>query len=70
MYMGNDLTKIIKKILLEEVKTEWELQVRDINGPVFYKRKKGDKKWVFISDKEFIDKVHIYKIIKFENEKD
>jgi len=46
---------LIKKILLEEVKkTEWEYQVRDIGGSdVFYKRKKGNKKWSFTGEAEF-----------------
>ena len=51
------MKSIIKKILLEEVKkTEWEYQVRDIAGSdVYYKRKKGDKVWVF-TDEEDIEK--------------
>ena len=46
---------LIKKILLEEViKTEWEYQLRNIGGSdVYYKRKKGDKKWDFTDEKDF-----------------
>lgn len=46
---------IIKKILLEEVeKTKWEYQVRDVGGSdVFYKRKKGDKKWSFTDETDY-----------------
>jgi hypothetical protein len=46
---------IIKKILLEEVeKTKWEYQIRDIGGSdVFYKRKKGDKKWSFTDETDY-----------------
>jgi hypothetical protein len=55
---------IIRKILLEEVKkSEWEYQVRDIGGSdVFYKRKKGDKKW------DFIDELDFYKNSKKHNQ--
>lgn len=31
----------------------FEYQMRDIGGPVFYKRKKGSKEWSFISAEEF-----------------
>lgn len=46
---------LIKQILKEEVKkTEWEYQVRDIGGSdVFYKRKKGDKKWSFTDETDY-----------------
>jgi hypothetical protein len=46
---------LIKKILLEEVKkTEWEYQIRDIGGSdVFYKRKKGDDRWIFTDELDY-----------------
>jgi hypothetical protein len=48
------MKNIIRKILLEEVKkTEWEYQVRDIGGSdVYYKRKKSEKFWSFIDEKD------------------
>ena len=33
----------------------WEYQLRDIDGPIFYKRKKGDRDWVFTSAEEFAE---------------
>ena len=39
---------------LNEKKTpSYEYQVRDIDDKVYYKRKKGTKKWLFINKKEF-----------------
>jgi hypothetical protein len=35
------------------VKVNWEFQLRDFGGPSFYKRKKGDKYWVFTSAEDF-----------------
>lgn len=57
---------IIRRIILEEVKkTEWEYQVRDIGGSdVFYKRKKGEKFWSFIDEKEFEKSSENGKIVK------
>jgi hypothetical protein len=41
--------------LFEGEKIEYEYQLRDIGGPVFYKRKKGNENWLFISAEEFAD---------------
>lgn len=62
------MKSLIKKILLEEVKkTEYEYQIRYIDGPLFYKRKKGEDTWSFTTDKEFTENAHNSKIIKWEN---
>ena len=45
------MKNLIKHILLEESQ-KWEYQIRDIGGPVYYKRKKGSD-WIFIDEAEF-----------------
>jgi hypothetical protein len=45
------MKNLIRHILLEEAQ-KWEYQVRDIGGPVYYKRKKGSD-WFFIDEVEF-----------------
>jgi hypothetical protein len=45
---------LVKALISESKKTEYEYQVRDIGGSdVFYKRKKGEKIWDFIDKEEF-----------------
>lgn len=45
---------LIKQILREEVvKTEWEYQVRDIDGPVYYKRQKNTHLWDFTDELDY-----------------
>jgi len=45
---------IIRKILLEEVeKTKWEYQEREIDGPIYYKRLKGESTWFFTDEVDF-----------------
>lgn len=65
------MKNIIRKILLEEVKkTEWEYQVRYIGGSdVYYKRKKGEKFWSFIDEKEFEKDSEKGKIVKWNKKK-
>jgi hypothetical protein len=47
---------LVKALISESKKTEYEYEVRDIGGAdVYYKRKKGTKLWDFI-DKEEYDK--------------
>jgi hypothetical protein len=48
--------KILAGIPLNESKKEvkWEYQLRDVGGPVFYKRKEGGD-WQFISAEEFAE---------------
>lgn len=61
--------KVLAGIPITESKEiEWEFQLRDIGGPVFYKRKKGDKEWVFISAQEFAENCHNGKLVKWDNE--
>lgn len=44
---------------------EYEFQIRDIGGSVFYMRKKGEDVWCFITPKEFAKKCHQGKMIKW-----
>jgi hypothetical protein len=39
----------------KEEKVSWEYQLRDIGGPNFYKRKKGDDNWMFTSAEDFAE---------------
>jgi len=64
--------KTLAGIPLNESKekgVEWEYQLRDIGGPVFYKRKKGEDAWMFISAEEFAKGCSKGKLIPWE-EKD
>jgi hypothetical protein len=45
---------------------QYEFQIRDIGGPIFYKRKKGDSLWDFISAEEFAENSHKGKIIEWD----
>lgn len=48
--------KTLSGIPLNESKKDnvsWEYQLRDIGGPTFYKRKKGEDNWVFTSAEDF-----------------
>lgn len=49
--------KVLAGIPLSESKKEskWEFQLRDVGGPVFYKRKEGESDWQFISAEEFAE---------------
>lgn len=59
--------KVLAGIPLSESKSvEWEFQLRDIGGPVFYKRKKEDKDWQFISAEEFAENCHSGRLVKWE----
>jgi hypothetical protein len=45
---------LVKALISESKKTEYEYQIRDIGGSdVYYKRKKSDKLWDFIKKDEF-----------------
>lgn len=45
---------LIKQILREEVKkSKTQYQVRDIGGPIYYKKEKGDKYWHIIDESEY-----------------
>ena len=53
-------------IVAEAKKTiEYEFQLRDIGGPVFYMREKGEDTWKFISAEEFAENCHKGKLIKW-----
>ena len=45
--------------------TEYEFQVRDIGGSVFYKRKKGESIWNFISAEDFAENCQNGKLVKW-----
>jgi hypothetical protein len=63
------LQEHIRRILREETQ-EWEYQMRYIDGPVFYKRKKGDELWVFTNAEEFAENAHNSKIVKWDKKSD
>ena len=45
---------LVKGLISESKKTEYEYQIRDIGGSdVYYKRKNNDKLWNFIEKDEF-----------------
>jgi hypothetical protein len=62
----NESFELIKKILLEE-NQKWEYQVRYIDGPIFYKRKKDSDKWSFIGAEEFVKDAHKHKLVGWHN---
>lgn len=53
----------------KESKPEFEYQIRDIDGPVFYKRKKGEDTWKFISTEDFAQEACSGKVIKWDESK-
>lgn len=62
--------KLLALAGINESKTiEYEYQIRDIGGPVFYRRKKGDRDWNFISPEDFAEKACDSKIIKWDESK-
>ena len=55
------------KLLTEAKKLDYEYQIRDIGGTnVYYKRKKGEKIWCFIDEKEFNKKSNKENTIKYK----
>lgn len=60
---------LIKKILKEERET-YEYQVRYIDVPVFYKRKKGTDIWGFVTGEEFADNAHKIDIVKWDKKEE
>lgn len=45
---------LVKALIAEAKKSEYQYQVRDIGGSdVYYKRKKGEKLWDFIEKEEY-----------------
>jgi len=60
----------LKSLLNESKNNDCQYQKRDIGGvDVYYKKKKNDKYWVFIDEKEFEKKSNNKNIIKFKDEK-
>lgn len=62
-----ELKKFNINHIKESKEVKWEYQVREIGGPVYYKRKKGDKLWSFISAEEFAKDSHKGKLVKWKN---
>lgn len=58
---------LIRDILLEESK-KWEYQIRDIGGPVYYKRQKGGD-WSFIDGSEFYKNSNKNNTVKWKEKK-
>ena len=61
------MKKLIRHILLEESQ-KWEYQLRDIGGPVYYKRQKGGK-WYFIDEAEFYKSSNKNNTVKWTEKK-
>ncbi len=57
--------------VLEESKSknEYEFQIRNIGGDVYYKRKKGSEMWEFIDELDFVKNSKKSDIIKCEKPK-
>jgi hypothetical protein len=53
--------------ILNEKKEEFEYQIRDIGGDVFYKRIVGRKKWNFTTELDFYKNTNKKNTIKWEN---
>ena len=43
----------LKDILTESKQAEWQYQLRDIGGPVFYRRQSDDADWQFTDAETF-----------------
>ena len=61
------MKKLIRHILLEESQ-KYEYQIRDIGGPIYYKRQKGEK-WSFIDETEFYKNSNRNNIVKWVEKK-
>lgn len=58
----------IKTLLRENLKkiNKFEYQIRDIGGPVYYKRKAGDKLWSFTDCEDYSKNTNDKNIVKWE----
>lgn len=61
------MKKLIRHILLEEV-SKVEYQVRDIGGPTYYKRHKGEK-WSFTDEVDFFKNSNKNNLVKWVEKK-
>jgi len=61
------MKNLIRHILLEDSK-KIEYQIRDIGGPVYYKRMKGDD-WSFIDEAEFYKNSNRNNLVKWIDKK-
>jgi hypothetical protein len=59
--------KILSGVLNEE-RENFEYQIRDIGGDVFYKRVLGEKKWRFTTELDFYKNANKKNTIKWDNE--
>jgi phage pi2 protein 07 len=61
---------LVKGLIAESKKTEYEYEVRDIGGgDVYYKRKKGEKNWDFIEKDEFEKNSNKENTVKYKKKK-
>ena len=58
---------LIRHILLEEA-SKVEYQVRDIGGPTYYKRHKGEK-WAFTDEVDFFKNSNRNNLVKWDEKK-
>ena len=61
------MKNLIRHILLEENK-KVEYQLRDIGGPVYYKRHKGEE-WSFIDEVDFYKNSNKNNLVKWDEKK-
>lgn len=61
------MKNLIRHILLEEA-SKVEYQVRDIGGPTYYKRRKGEK-WSFIDEVDFFKNSNRKNLVKWVEKK-
>lgn len=61
------LSGLVSESKQEKIEQKYEYQLRDIGGPVFYRRQKSSDKWKFVSAKEFAEGLaNGGKLIKWE----
>ena len=56
--------------ILNEGKESCKYQIRDIGGDVYYKKCKGDKKWIFTDEVDFLKNSKKSNIEKWEKPKE
>lgn len=68
--MREFIKKRLTILLNESKKSEYQYQKRDIGGSdVYYKKKKGDKYWVFTDEKDFEKNSNNNNTLKFKEKK-
>lgn len=61
----------IRTLLRENLNkiSKFEYQIRDIDGPVYYKRKKGSEVWSFTDCEDYSKNANDENIVKWEEKK-